>query len=846
MPGNLFRPFDTAQFTARRVAARRVVYEPLLIVAAALILGITLDRNLGQWSAGPATWWMAAVGAWIVWCACKLLHRHRLACIALLSSITFGGAAWHHWQWYLFPADEMARFAVDEQEPVAIEAVVVESPRLVAAPAPTPWRAIPIGERSRVRLAATSLRDRTMWRPVSGYCQVTFEGKLPGVRAGDRVRVFAQLREISPPLNPGEFDFATFARTERQLSSLATGTSECLSVLGSDSRWSIEKSIDAIRETWRMEIQKQLNPQVAPVAEAMLLGSREALPPEWTRAYRQTGTVHVLVVSGLHLSLLVAVFYLAMRLGLLPRRVALTFVLILVTFYVLLTGAEPPVVRAGVMAALVCFALWFGRRVVSFNSLAAAGIIVLLWNPAELFQSGTQLSFLCVATLIWFGQRQLDRQPIDPLDRLLAISRPLPMRLLRSGGEISWFTIAGTAIVWLTALPLVMSNFHLVPWIAIPISVPVFALVWVALLTGFAWLTVGWLVPPLEDALAALCGWALSALDSLVSYASQFRWGHLWTPSPELWWVLGAYALLVALHSIRHLPHIRKWSIAFAAGWVALGFAAPLIRPGSEGLQCSFVAVGHGTCVVLQTPDRRTLLYDAGALRNPEDAAGIIAGYLWSRGITQIDGIVLSHADVDHYNAVPALLDYFHVAGVYVTPQMWPRQLAETDFSGPAELRRRLEARNIPIETLEMGDRLQLGQVTAEVLHPTLLGVVGTDNANSMVLGIEYAGRRILLPGDLEQRGMEYLLDQEPYDCDILLAPHHGSLSSDPPGFASWSMPEWVVISGNRSPGTDEVAYSYRLAGARVLQTADHGTVEFALGSRPTEVKTVISRRQVR
>lgn len=848
MPGNRYRPFDAAKFAARRRAARQISYEPLVVVAAALGAGIVLDRVAADWTADRAVasvvlWWLAAVGAWFVWLVCVRLNRHTLACGALLASIALGGAAWHHWQWSLFRPDELARFATDEQQPVAIEAIVLRSPQQIAAPTPTPLRAIPVGKRSRLALAVTALRDGDDWRPVSGACELTLEGELTGVGAGDRVRVFAQLRELTPPLNPGEFDYAEFARTERELCGLATDSTAALAVLEAGSPWSVAHAVDRVRESWRHTIQRTLPPSEAPVAEALLLGSMSSLPRERTLPYQRTGLIHVLVVSGMHLTLLVGTFYGAMRLGVLPRRVALSTVLALVVFYVLLTGANPPVMRAGVMAALVCFALWHGRRVISLNSLAAAAIIVLVCNPAELFQVGTQLSFLCVATLIWFEQHRLEREPQDPLERLIAFSRPLPLRMLRAAGHGVWIMLAATVAVWLVAFALVASEFHIVPWWAIPASPAVFFTVGAAVSTGFAWLTVGWLIPPLGDFLGMWCGWLLAAMDGMVVWLSQFQWGYLWTPGPGAWWVVGAYVLWVVVYYARFIVGMNRWALGLACLWIAVGFAVPLVRSTSEGLKCSFVAVGHGTCVVLETPDRRTLLYDAGALRSPDDAAQIIASYLWSRGITRLDGIVLSHADVDHYNAVPELLDYFNVAGIYVTPHMWPGQLAVGDLSAPAQLRRMLEARGVRIETLEMGDRLQLGDVTAEVLHPTLLGVVGTDNANSMVLGIEYQGRRILLPGDLEALGIDFLLAQEPYDCDVLLAPHHGSVRSDPPGFAAWSMPEWVVISGNRSAATDEVAERYQLAGARVLHTAEHGSCEFLFRGEPIEVTTLRVRR---
>jgi competence protein ComEC len=110
--------------------------------------------------------------------------------------------------------------------------------------------------------------------------------------------------------------------------------------------------------------------------------------------------------------------------------------------------------------------------------------------------------------------------------------------------------------------------------------------------------------------------------------------------------------------------------------------------------------------------------------------------------------------------------------------------------------------------------------------------VVGSDNANSITLAVEYGGRRILLPGDLESPGLEDLIAELPYDCDILLAPHHGSRRSDPPGFAAWSRPEWVVVSGGGGDEIELVQRTYERAGARVLATIDVGTVQFSMPAR--------------
>jgi competence protein ComEC len=125
-----------------------------------------------------------------------------------------------------------------------------------------------------------------------------------------------------------------------------------------------------------------------------------------------------------------------------------------------------------------------------------------------------------------------------------------------------------------------------------------------------------------------------------------------------------------------------------------------------------------------------------------------------------------------------------------------------------------------------------------EVLHPLPRGVAGSDNANSIVLEINYCGKRILLPGDLESPGLEDVLDEEPRDCDCVMAPHHGSLRSNPRGFAAWSTPEWVVISGGYERDLDKVIAAYQTNAASVLHTARDGAVRVTLDREQIRVQS--------
>jgi competence protein ComEC len=373
-----------------------------------------------------------------------------------------------------------------------------------------------------------------------------------------------------------------------------------------------------------------------------------------------------------------------------------------------------------------------------------------------------------------------------------------------------------------------------------PLASPLVA---VALAAGLAVVTFGWLVPPLAPLLGALCGGALHLTELMVAWAQSVPGAFSYCASPGAWWLAGLYGasgLWVAAPGLR--PNWR-WQASLAMAWAAIGYASLAAgRPAPGELRCTFLAVGHGTCAVLELPGRQTIVYDAGSFGSPETATQVIASYLWQRGIDRINALVLSHADIDHYNAVPGLLDRLPVDVVYVSPMMFDPLATMGNLAAPNYLRDILAERRVPLREIWMNDRLRTldSDVAIDVLHPPREGVLGRDNANSLVLVVEFRGRCILLPGDLEPPGIERVMADVPVDCDVLLAPHHGSEQSDPPGFAAWSTPEWVVMSGRRPARTLASHRSYEDAGAAVFHTALDGAVCCTLTSDGVRVESFL------
>ena len=236
-------------------------------------------------------------------------------------------------------------------------------------------------------------------------------------------------------------------------------------------------------------------------------------------------------------------------------------------------------------------------------------------------------------------------------------------------------------------------------------------------------------------------------------------------------------------------PRGRGWRIAL---WCAvLGSTLPgwlLGGPGraSDTMEGDLLAIGHGLAVVLQLPDGRAILYDCGRMGDPRVGRRIIAPVLWSLGLTRIDSVYLSHADQDHYNALPDLLDRFQIGELVIPPGF-----ATEQNPGASLLLDQVRTRGIPVRTIAAPSTWNQGSTQFTVLHPPPDWHPETpDNARSLVLDVAHGGRHLLLTGDLDQLGLVELVAQtQPEPIDLMLAPHHGGSLPIPPGSITWARP---------------------------------------------------------
>jgi len=513
---------------------------------------------------------------------------------------------------------------------------------------------------------------------------------------------------------------------------------------------------------------------------------------------RATGTVHLLVISGLHVGVvgggilalvlvihrLLAVFCAGLARWLPPTLIGLA----LLGCYVLFVGAGTSAIRAYCMLSAGVVALQRVRAISPAALMLFALCVVLLFVPAAGSRPGFWLSFALVGWLL-FGAQLPGPAQRSTLKRLGGL-----LRL-----HLSCSLILVPALLWLelpVALVGVVANFIAVPWVTL-------LLVPLLLLGGLA---VG-LVPDLGWPLLAFLDWQIAALFSLLGWLADLspaaRFGSV------LLWQASLIAVVLVLALLPVAPVVR-WTGALLlamlllAGWSVAPATIVQLRPGEFLL--TVLDVGQGTAVLVRTADR-ALLYDTGASfpSGFSFAEAVIMPALQHSGVEQLDMLIVSHSDNDHAGGVDYLV-------------------------GQVPMRRRiLGATGECAQTAPWvwdGVHFELLQADLQALHLT------DDNNASCVLVIAGPTSTLVLAGDIERDGEAALLSQLPGDVDVLLVPHHGSHTSSTLQFVEHLQPVFGLVSagyankfGHPHP---QVVQRYQRHGTRVVSTATAGAIHWS------------------
>ena len=707
-----------------------------------------------------------------------------------------------------------------------------------------------------------------MSQPIQGRIRLTWREPDGPLVYGDHVRFTARLREPFGTLNPGGFHYGNYLK-QKGIHAVAWVKGPQAVQLRATEHSSIWAYLFQTVDTWRQAIHRSATASLSNPALGlflgMIIGEQSYIEQDLRDAFMASGTVHILSISGSHLGLLALVVFAVVKwsVGRLPatwlERISLYLTatqfsvlatLPIVSFYMLLAGAEMATVRSWIMIVVCCLGMWLGRERNLVRVLAMAALLMVVPSPEAIHDISFQLSYLSVAAIgaVLLGRKTERPKVLGPQRMGVPESQSWPARFWETS-KLAWLM---TLAVSLTTLPLVAYYFHHIPWLGLFTNMVIVPLVAILVIPVGLMTAVGVLMTGAEALpFWSVNQWIFDLFAQLIVGLSIFPGAKWHVASPTIASMVVFWGGLLGLVLLRRGPIIQWSCVTMLTAILVWWVWSPRTSWEPGTLRVTFLDVGQGDATFLELPDGQTVLIDGGpAYRRLDMGRAVVGPYIWNRGIHRIDHVVATHPQWDHVGGLPWVLRTFDV-GAY-----W-----SNGISRPREFYKRLQA---AIKTAELdehvigsgSDIIGSGPCTLVVLSPLAVRnpamlvstheLSGTElNNRSLVIRLDCGVHSVLFTADAEQQALEEL-EHMPHGhtANIVKVPHHGAKSSLHHGWINQIEAQAMVVSVGshnryKHPASEVIA-AYEEQGIPIYRTDREGAIiiEGSLDSPDLRIRT--------
>ena len=824
------------EYVPFRQARPDVLRAPLAPIAIGLAAGIAVD----SYHAVPL---IVALGVFAIGLAGFAVPAHRAGLrFAILGLAAVGpGAMLHDHAYRDVPENHLVAHLGPEPRLAAVTGTLLSPPITSQPDAGAFTRWLRSGPRTRFVIQAETIDTPNGPVDVTGVVTVYVREPQLNLRPGERIKAFGWLSTTRPPANPGAFDWAKHQHRRGMFVTLFVKNAAAVRPIDSPPQNVWIRLRDGLRRWTMRALFEDVTPDESgaeTLLAAMILGQRSQVDRAINDAFLRTGTAHFLAVSGVHVGILGFFVWMACGLAGINRRTAAVVIAATVLIYAVLAEPRPSIIRATILVLFGMMTIIIRRPFSRSNWVAAAAILILVWRPTDLFDIGFQLSFACVLAIAHLEPHVRDvvrkgfRLPSDDVLQLQVLPRGWWPRVLPRVTTNVVVAISTALSAWLVATPIIALYFGRVSPLGWFNSLILLPPVMFVMFAGFAKLLLALIIPASSVLTGPMLAFATVVLAAIAQWLAGIPGVSLEVPSPPVWWVW-LYLATVVLWTTRlwlrlswRAPAVLTVVTAIAvAGWYGGG-----LRGRDDVVTVHVLSVGDGSATVIELPDGKTWLYDVGSLSAYDVGRRTVLPFLRQAGVDRIDTIVLSHANLDHYSGALSIADGLPVDKWILSPHFD----AHSPPNSPGRhLLTELQRRGVAIRNVTAGANLGATDgVTIETLWPPppASGDALSPNESSLVLRIRFAGRSVLLCGDIEEDAELALLQRGGLEADVLVLPHHGSVVSTTEAFIE-SVGPTVLVRSSGQPDRETINGLLDMIHDRTyFNTADDGAVTVRLG----------------